>query len=47
MEDIIGHIDLARSCVYTLVYTRLVFISVLMPSVSFVHFSQLVDHCVT
>ena len=44
---IIEYTKLSRSCVYILVCKRKVFLSILMPSVRFVHSSQFVDHCVT
>ena len=42
-KNIIGQV----SCVHILVSKKNIFLSILMSSVVYVHFSQLVNHCVT
>ena len=46
-EDIFARTNGVWLCVYILVCKRKIFLSILMADVNCVHFSQLVDHCVT
>ena len=46
-EDIIEHAN-GKCCVYTVsLCEKVIFFSILMPSVVCVYFNHLVDHCVT